>query len=39
MAMDVLRCKSSEMVEKEIAAYLLAFNLVRWAMGASAVQG
>jgi len=37
MAMDVLRCKSSEMVDKEIAAYLLAFNLVRWAMGASAV--
>jgi hypothetical protein len=37
MAMDVLRCKSSEMVDKEIAAYMLAFNLVRWAMGASAV--
>lgn len=37
MAMDVLRCKSSEMVDKEIAAYMLAFNVVRWAMGASAV--
>ena len=37
MAIDVLRCKSSEMVDKEIAAYMLAFNLVRWAMGASAV--
>lgn len=37
MQMDVLRCKSKEMVDKEIAAYMLTFNLVRWAMNASAV--
>ena len=35
--MDVLRCKSSEMIEKEIAIYMLAYNLVRWAMSASAL--
>lgn len=29
--MDVLRCKSQPMVEKEIAVCLLAYNLVRWA--------
>lgn len=32
MAMDVLRCKSKAMIEKEIAVYMLAYNLVRWAM-------
>lgn len=32
MSMDVLRCKSKEMVDKEIAAYLLACNLVCWPM-------
>lgn len=36
MSMDVLRCKSKEMVDKEIAAYMLAYNLVRWSMSASA---
>lgn len=36
MEMDVLRCKSKEMVEKEIAVYLLAYNLVRWAMASAA---
>jgi hypothetical protein len=32
MNMDVLRCKSSPMVQKEIAVYLLTYNLVRWTM-------
>jgi hypothetical protein len=32
MNMDVLRCKSPNMVEKEIAVYFLTYNLVRWAM-------
>lgn len=30
--MDVLRCKSPPMIEKEIAVCLLAYNLVRWTM-------
>lgn len=30
--MDVLRCMSPAMVNKEIAVYLLTYNLVRWAM-------
>ncbi|MEE9355796.1 MAG: IS4 family transposase [Methylococcaceae bacterium] len=29
MKMDMLRCKSPEMVQKEIAVYLLAYNLIR----------
>lgn len=36
LEMDVLRCKSQAMVEKEIAVYLLAYNLVRWAMATAA---
>lgn len=36
LQMDVLRCKSQAMVEKEIAVYLLAYNLVRWAMATAA---
>ncbi len=32
LQMDVLRCKSQPMVEKEIAVCLLAYNLVRWTM-------
>jgi hypothetical protein len=32
MNMDVLRCKSPAMVKKEIAVYLLTYNLVRWTM-------
>ena len=32
LEMDVLRCKSQHMVDKEIAVYFLAYNLVRWAM-------
>ena len=30
--MEVLRCKSPAMVEKEVAVYLLTYNLVRWVM-------
>ena len=36
LAMDVLRCKSAPMIEKEIAVNLLAYNLVRWAMAKAA---
>jgi IS4 transposase len=32
MNMDVLRCKSPDMVKKEIAVYFLTYNLVRWIM-------
>lgn len=36
MNMDVLRCKSPDMVRKEIALYLLTYNLVRWTMACAA---
>jgi hypothetical protein len=36
MKMDVLRCKTPEMVEKEIWAHLLAYNLLRTAMAVAA---
>lgn len=36
MNMDVLRCMSPAMVNKEIAVYLLTYNLVRWAMARAA---
>ena len=36
MNMDVLRCMSPAMVTKEIAVYLLTYNLVRWAMARAA---
>lgn len=39
MAMDVLRCRSPEMIEKEIAVHLLAYNLVRWVMASAAWLG
>lgn len=39
MAMDVLRCRSPAMIEKEIAVHLLAYNFVRWAMAAAARLG
>jgi hypothetical protein len=32
LEMDVLRCKSQPMVDKEMAVYFLAYNLVRWTM-------
>jgi hypothetical protein len=39
MRMDVLRCKSPQMVKKEIAVYLLAYNLVRAVMAQAAHLG
>lgn len=36
MQMDVLRCKTVEMIGKEIATGLLAYNMVRWAMASAA---
>lgn len=36
MQMDVLRCKTKEMIDKEIATGLLAYNLVRWTMASAA---
>ena len=36
MKMDVLRCKTPEMVEKEIWVYLLAYNLLRTVMAVAA---
>ena len=39
MGMDVLRCKTPELVEKEIWAHLLAYNLVRTAMAEAARLG
>ena len=38
MKMDILRCKSPEMVEKEIWAHLLAYNLLRTVMAVAAAQ-
>ncbi len=37
LEMDVLRCKSQPMIEKEIAVCFLAYNLVRWAMAKAAL--
>ena len=39
MKMDILRCKSPEMVVKEIWAHLLAYNLLRTVMAVAAAQG
>jgi Transposase DDE domain len=38
MHMDVLRCKSPEMVHKEIWAHLLAYNLLRTVMAVAAAE-
>jgi hypothetical protein len=38
MQMDVLRCKSPEMVHKEIWAHLLAYNLLRTVMAVAAAE-
>jgi hypothetical protein len=38
MKMDVLRCKTPAMVEKEIWAYLLAYNLLRTVMAVAASE-
>jgi hypothetical protein len=37
LQMDVLRCKSQPMVEKEIAVYFLAYNLVRLSVAKAAL--
>jgi hypothetical protein len=36
MQMEILRCKSPQMIRKEIAAHLLAYNLVRTVMAQAA---
>jgi hypothetical protein len=38
MQMDVLRCQSPEMVQKEIWAHLLAYNLLRTVMAVAAAE-
>ncbi len=38
MHMDILRCKTPEMVEKEIWAHLLAYNLLRTVMAVAASE-
>ena len=38
MKMDVLRCKTPEMVEKEIWAHVLAYNLLRAVMAVAAAE-
>src|SRR5262249_53527707 len=38
MKMDVLRCKTPEMVRKEIWTYLLAYNLLRTVMAVAAAE-
>jgi hypothetical protein len=38
MKMDILRCKTPEMVEKEIWVYLLAYNLLRTVMAVAAAE-
>jgi Transposase DDE domain len=38
MRMDILRCKTPAMVEKEIWAHLLAYNLLRTVMAVAAVE-
>ena len=38
MQMDVLRCKTPEMVQKEIWAHLLAYNLLRTVMAVAASE-
>jgi hypothetical protein len=37
MGMNILRCKSPHMVQKEVGAFLLAYNLIRAAMAQAAV--
>ena len=38
MQTDVLRCKSPEVVHKEIWAHLLAYNLLRTVMAVAAAE-
>ncbi len=37
MGMEMLRCKTPEMVQKEIAAHLLAYNIIRGNVAQAAV--
>ncbi len=37
LGMDLLRCKTPDMIEKEIAVYLLGYNLIRAVMARAAV--
>lgn len=37
MGMEILRCKSAQMVQKEVGAFFLAYNLIRAAMAQAAV--
>ncbi len=37
LGMNVLSCKSPDMIEKEVWVYLLAYNLIRWMMVQSAL--
>lgn len=39
MEMDVLRCRTPDMIAKEIGVHLLAYNLVRWSMATAAYLG
>ena len=39
MQMDILRCKTPDMIRKEISVHLLAYNLVRWSMASAAYLG
>ena len=38
LGMDLLRCKTPDMVTKEIAVYLLGYNLIRAVMARAAVR-
>ena len=38
LGMDLLRCKTPDMIEKEIAVYLLGYNLIRAVMARAAVR-
>ena len=38
MHMDVLRCKSPELVRKEVWTHMLAYNLVRTIMAQAAIK-
>jgi hypothetical protein len=37
MGMEMLRCKSPDMVKKEIAVHFLAYNFIRWSLAQAAI--
>jgi hypothetical protein len=39
LGMDVLRCKSPAMIEKELAMHAIAYNLIRWLLVLAGVAG